>query len=349
VKIGALSGSSRIANAEVEEVAHMLFAPGISRFFATHPDLEARLKAIDPRFDKREFVEAELRLAAAPAETEAAVAPAKSARERLEDVIHIPAAAQMAALVANPTPAHMEVAHRIRESLPDTLVAASHRPDSARALLFALALETDAAARDRQLLYVGQQLGAQVAAATTGLLTEVAALAPEQRLPVLLGSFPALRQLTREERLQLMACLNGMLQREGRPSLQVYALRKLAQVHLRDDLEAHARIGKLTLSAVTRETARTSVVHAARRLAAADGHGAGPTRRARAAREGTADRRTDTDRRARRQDDDRGGGNTPCRLCSFTLPLAAAPEVRQPLTPFCGGMRHDRGKRSVVR
>jgi hypothetical protein len=114
-------------------------------------------------------------------------------------------------------------------------------------------LETDAAARDRQLLYVGQQLGAQVAAATMGLLTEVTALAPEQRLPVLLGSFPALRQLTREERLQLMACLNGMLQREGRPSLQAYALRKLAQVHLRDDLEAHARIGKLTLSAVARE------------------------------------------------------------------------------------------------
>jgi hypothetical protein len=159
----------------------------------------------------------------------------------------------MAALVANPTPAHMEVAHRIRESLPDTLVTASHRPDSARALLFALALETDPAARDRQLLYIGQQLGAQVAAATTGLMTEVALLAPEQRLPVLLISFPALRQLTREERLQLMASLNGMLQREGRPSLQAYALRKLAQVHLRDDLEAHARIGKLTLSAVARE------------------------------------------------------------------------------------------------
>ena len=56
-------------------------------------------------------------------------------------------------------------------------------------------------------------------------------------MPALLRAFPALRQLTRDERMQLMSCLNGMLQREGSMSLQAYVLRKLAQVHLRDDLE----------------------------------------------------------------------------------------------------------------
>ena len=54
-------------------------------------------------------------------------------------------------------------------------------------------------------------------------------------MPALFGAFPALRQLTREDRMQLIACLNGMLQREGRVSLQGYVLRKLAQVQLRDD------------------------------------------------------------------------------------------------------------------
>jgi Zn-dependent protease with chaperone function len=253
VKIGAASGGSQLANPEVDEVAHMLFAPGIKRLFATHPDLTQRLKAIDPQFDEREFAVAQARMMAAAAEPQDESAPSQTSAEALAELIRVPATASVAALVGNPGTAHMEVAHRIRESLPETLVAVSHQPDRARALLFALALDVDLAVRERQLLFIGQQLGAPLAAAAREFLAEVAVLAPQQRLPVLLGSFPALRQLTREERLQVLACLNGLLQREGRPSLQAYALLKLAQVHLRDDLEAHARVGKLTLSAVAQE------------------------------------------------------------------------------------------------
>jgi Zn-dependent protease with chaperone function len=40
VKIGALGAGSRFSDADAEEVAHMLFAPGIRRAFATHPPLE---------------------------------------------------------------------------------------------------------------------------------------------------------------------------------------------------------------------------------------------------------------------------------------------------------------------
>ncbi|MGH6610995.1 MAG: hypothetical protein ACRECQ_12145 [Burkholderiaceae bacterium] len=72
-------------------------------------------------------------------------------------------------------------------------------------------------------------------------------------MPVLLRAVPALHQLTREERMQLMSCLNGMLQREGRVSLPSYVLRKLAQVQLRDDLEPRARTRHLTLSAVQKD------------------------------------------------------------------------------------------------
>jgi hypothetical protein len=51
--------------------------------------------------------------------------------------------------------------------------------------------------------------------------------------------------------MRLVACLNGMLQREGAMSLQTYVLRKLAQVHLRDDLDPRGRAGRLALNAVT--------------------------------------------------------------------------------------------------
>ena len=58
LKIAATGVGSRIVNPEGEEVAHMLFAPGMQRMFATHPALVTRLKAIDPRFDPREIDEA---------------------------------------------------------------------------------------------------------------------------------------------------------------------------------------------------------------------------------------------------------------------------------------------------
>ena len=48
VKIGALGAGSRILDADAEEVAHMLFAPGLQRAFATHPPLIDRIRAIDP-------------------------------------------------------------------------------------------------------------------------------------------------------------------------------------------------------------------------------------------------------------------------------------------------------------
>ena len=144
----------------------------------------------------------------------------------------------------------MEVAREIRQSLPESLSVAGRHPSSARALFLALALDPQPAARERQCNFVGRQLGQDVAREVATLLADVDALEPQQRMPVLTHAFPALRQLTRDERVQLMACLNGMLQREGTLSLQAYVLRKLAQVHLRDDLDPRGRRGKLLLNAV---------------------------------------------------------------------------------------------------
>lgn len=254
VKIGALSGGSTIGNPEVDEVAHMLFAPGIERFFATHPPLLARLQAIDPRFNQSEFEDMRKRLArnVSAADIDAPATP--SSRQRLDSLLEAATPVLATAFVGNPGTDHMQLAQTIRESLPETLVVASRHSASARALLLALALDSEAMVRERQLLFLRAQLGADVADAIVPLLGAVDALQPQQRLPVLSSAFPALRQLPREERVQLIAALNGMLQREGRLSLRSYALRQLARVHLRDDLNPAARAsGKLTLDRVTGE------------------------------------------------------------------------------------------------
>ena len=254
VKIGASSAGSHVGNPEVEEVAHMLFAPGMSRLFATHPPLLERLKAIDPRFDPKEIDSARARLAAqAAVEVEPSPSATKAAGSL--SIIDLPVAAPsvVAELVGNPGTAHMQLAREIRESLPEAIVAAGRHPQSARALLLALALDSDPDTRARQKQVIAQRLTSEIAAVTGALEQLVDALEPEQRIPALLRGFPTLRQLTHEERVQLMACLNGMLPRDGNVALHSYVLRKLAQMHLRDDLNPGSHARRLTLQAVQQD------------------------------------------------------------------------------------------------
>jgi Zn-dependent protease with chaperone function len=253
VKIGASTAGSRVGNPEVEEVAHMLFAPGMSRFFATHPALVDRLKAIDPRFDPKEIEGARARMAAQAAVEVEPPSAAKAAGSK--SMIDLPVAgpAMVAELVGNPGTAHMQLAREIRESLPEAIVSAGRHPQSARALLLALALDSNPEIRARQKQVIALRLTAEVAAVTGALEPHVDALEPEQRSPALLRSFPVLHQLTHEERVQLMACLNGMLPRDGDVALHAYVLRKLAQMHMRDDLNPGARASRLTLQAVQQD------------------------------------------------------------------------------------------------
>jgi hypothetical protein len=73
------------------------------------------------------------------------------------------------------------------------------------------------------------------------MLAEVDALEPVQRMPALLRVFAALDPLGRAERVALLGCLNGLLMRESRASVFGYALRKLAQVQLQDNLDPRRR------------------------------------------------------------------------------------------------------------
>src|SRR5262245_60104679 len=174
VKIGASSAGSLIGNSQVEEVAHMMFAPGISRFFATHPSLMQRLREIDPRFQESEFAEMRKRLAAEAVQS-APAAGEKAGRQAghrsLDALIALPTdpGKAVVGLVGNPGTAHMQVAGEIRRSLPEAIVTAGRHPSSARALLLALALDRNAESRERQKRFIGQQLGAEIIDAVTAL------------------------------------------------------------------------------------------------------------------------------------------------------------------------------------
>jgi Zn-dependent protease with chaperone function len=242
VKIGALGAGSRITDADPEEVAHLLFAEGIPRAFATHPPLIERIRELDPQFQPSEFEEVRQRLALTQPDAEGEErARAEAARRKAFQNAVVLAPAAISGLVANPGTEHVLQAQAVLDSLPDSFERAARRPGQAAALFIALAIDAEPQARGLQLDYVQQQLGIEFGGAVRATLAEVDALTAIQRMPALLQVFAALNQLARAERVELLKCLNGLMVRESRASAFAYALRKLAQVQLQDNLDPRRR------------------------------------------------------------------------------------------------------------
>ena len=248
VKIGAQGGGSKLADANAEEVAHMLFASGTSRLFATHPPLQERIRALDPHFDPAEFA----RVRFDPQVTtgteqrpslQASVSAAQAAQ--LASVALAPAA--VAGLVGNPGTLEVEVAAGVARSLPRNIVATLDVPGRAEGTALALTLDSRPQIRQQQLDIVSQQLGSAVLAHIAPLQVEVASLAPMERVALLGEVFPALRRLPREERMRLLACLERLIVLDGRIDMFEYALATLARVYLEDELQPNPRRHSLKL------------------------------------------------------------------------------------------------------
>ena len=246
VKIGALGIGSRFSDADPEEVAHLLFAEGIQRAFATHPPLIERIKELDPGFQPSEFEAARRRMNEERAMQEedetARTSPAASVRlGGLLDGAVVLAPAAVAGLVAYPGTEHVVQAQEMLESLPASFQRAARDPRQAAALFLALAIDSVPEARERQLAFILQQVGGEFHDVVKAMLAEVDTLTAVQRMPALLQVFGSLNQLARAERVELLKCLNGLMVRENRASVFAYALRKLAQVQLQDNLDPRRR------------------------------------------------------------------------------------------------------------
>jgi Zn-dependent protease with chaperone function/uncharacterized tellurite resistance protein B-like protein len=55
IRIAAVPEGSALAAPQAEQAAHMFFADGVSRVFATHPPLLERIRELDPQFDESEI------------------------------------------------------------------------------------------------------------------------------------------------------------------------------------------------------------------------------------------------------------------------------------------------------
>ena len=222
---------------EVEEVSHMLFgraARSFTGWFATHPPLPERIRALDPSFRDGDYIEP-----VPPGEAAAGDEPAVS---RFGEAGAAYAGADAPA-GARPDPASAAISTEtagtlnpaagivLRHAIPADIVDAAHSSQSAWLLVLALGLERGGgSAAERRL--IENRIGADRARRCFTLRDALDGLDASLLLPLFELAVPALKARPPEQTEFLFETLARLSEVDGEVTLFEYLLRRTLQSHL---------------------------------------------------------------------------------------------------------------------
>jgi len=138
----------------------------------------------------------------------------------------------MLAAVGAPNTTDVAYARQLIQSLPDRLQAAVRDAFSARAVVFAMLLDDDAAIRQRQLELLEERLGVPTREETVRLAPVVAEQGASGRLPLLEIVQSTFRQLSAEQYRQFRATVEELASADRKISLFEFALQRTLLVRL---------------------------------------------------------------------------------------------------------------------
>ncbi len=223
-KIAVSPLRSVLQDVDGEEISHMLIADGrkmFEGFFATHPPILERIKAIDKHFDPSELERIKLTPVNANADALAS-----------RPVPPLPISPSLVvAAIGNPG-GQLDAAQRNQAAIPDAVRRVAHSRAHAPSLALALGLNKDLAERSRQMARLRQRLPEGLLLHLDAVAAIVDPLPPQQRLPLIEMAFPALRQRSPQELQLLIAAIEEIGRMDGRFDFLDYALARLLRVHL---------------------------------------------------------------------------------------------------------------------
>jgi len=248
-KIGGYG--SLMESPHASDASHLFFASGLTSSFlglmATHPPLEARIRAIDPAWDGKfqrlaDDSPENLRLYRSPPAPRHVSPPplpnlpglvlggaVLASESAPPPVIH---SSSVLPNLGNPTPLHLKYAEAFRDSLPDNLQAAAREPLDATALIYALLLSQEDALRATQLDGLAGHVSRGVAEKTAALYPDAAQTAAHARLPLINLALPALRELEGSQFSQFAKALEWLINSDGEMGLFEFVVQKIVLRHL---------------------------------------------------------------------------------------------------------------------
>ncbi|HJR10405.1 MAG TPA: M48 family metalloprotease, partial [Rhodanobacteraceae bacterium] len=265
-KIAVFEEGSALQAPRKDEVRHMLFGDAeASSWFATHPPITERIRALEPGFKPEEldaYVKQWLAAGNDPDSIElhatehpwekavhdfaradgdvdiGGAGPATAGTGAIGGIV--PArgallaitAAGVAAQVASPGTDDYQAATGLHAQIPAALAAAARDPRGALALVFALAISEHPDLQAQQVQSVAQAFDAALGDAVRNLVPPMADLHPMLRLPLAQLAFPALKRRPRPEVDRFVKTLDGLIHADGRVDLDEYCLAKLVQAQV---------------------------------------------------------------------------------------------------------------------
>jgi Zn-dependent protease with chaperone function len=239
-KIGGLAAGSVIHHHRAEEISHMFFSNGLKAgwigLFATHPPLMDRIKRLDPAFNgiypqARRDQAPELETGRIDADGSTPEGPLPHEKTVGGGVNALAALAadpkNITRDIGAPLREHLQAARRLLEALPEEVRQAAADPFGARAVIYALLLDEDAAVRTRQMHRLRSSADREVFAATEKILPQMLALDVAARLPIMDLAMPSLRSMSLQQFRRFEENIADLVTADRRVSLFEFVLQHI--------------------------------------------------------------------------------------------------------------------------
>ncbi len=245
-KIGGFYDGSEIKSSAAGEASHMFFGQVrtlfLNRLTATHPPLEKRIRAIDPRWD------GEFPLVTGNAESsdarplpEAASGFAGHGPDQGQAPPRARDAHTIAEAVGTLDGSGLSAARTLIASTDPVLRDASHDPWSARGLIYAILLDEGADLRERQFSHLQAEAERGVPAHTVRMYAALKNTDAQHRFALVEMAMPALKALSQQQYERFSANVIELIKMDQRISLTEWVLHRLLIKELRPHFEGPRR------------------------------------------------------------------------------------------------------------
>jgi Zn-dependent protease with chaperone function len=233
-KIGGSGAGSYIEDPAAPQYSHAYFANGLGSFwqslFATHPPLEKRIRAIDPRWDGKFLTP---RVSGQPASPEASDAATAKAKEFAVKTAILSAAGAAIGQIGTLNEENIEKVRQLIVAMPGSLREAAQSAYSARAVVYASLISHQVGNKD-VLALLEQHANREMPALTRQYLPEIKKLDEHMKLPLLELCINALRELSTNQFIQFERAINKIIVADKKVDLIEWVIQRLVLQQLNE-------------------------------------------------------------------------------------------------------------------